>query len=59
MQQEAIDVGMSTKQREQLDKSTELRLITSIAQDAMNKFSIEKVSLDSIHEWTPHLPFWN
>jgi hypothetical protein len=57
MQQEAIDVGMSTKQREQLDKSTELRLITSIAQDAMNKFSIEKASLDSIYEWTSHLPF--
>jgi hypothetical protein len=57
MQQEAIDVGMSTKQREQLDKSTELRLITSIAQDAMNKFSIEKASLDSIYEWTSHLLF--
>jgi hypothetical protein len=58
MQQEAIDVGMSTKHREQLYKSTESRLITSTAQDAMNKFSIEKVSLDSIHEWTPNLPFW-
>jgi hypothetical protein len=39
-------------QNRELYKSAELRLITSIAQDAMNKFSIEKVSWDSIHEWT-------